>query len=133
MKQRIYKYFDEYHALWWLVLYTRRAMHKVRTKELSQVGISNEEAAVLLVSHILNSRATPAEISRWLLREPHSISSLLHRMETKGLVKNVKDLKRKNMIRVEPTAKGKQAYDESEKRHSIHRIISALNNEQRKH
>ena len=123
---------DEYHSLWWLILYTRRAMRKVRAKELAKLHISPEESGVLFLSQALGHDATPAEISRWLLREPHSVSSLITRMEKEGLVIKVKDLKRKNMLRVEPTSKGKRAYEESEKTHSIHRIISALSKDQRR-
>ena len=49
---------------------------------------------------VIGYRVTPAEISRRLLRESHSISQILNRMENKGLVRWVKDLERKNLVRL---------------------------------
>ena len=120
---------DQDYELWWLILQMRRAMYKARARELLQYGITPEEAAVLLVIQAIGWRATPAEISRWLLREPHSISGLLRRMEEKGLVKRVKDLDRRSLIRVTITAKGLEAYNQSTERGSIHRIVSAISKE----
>jgi len=94
-----------------------------------QYGITPEEAGVLFVIQAIGWRATPAEISRRLMREPHSISGLLRRMEGKGLVKRVKDLDRRNLIRVTITEKGLEAYNQSTKRGSIHRIVSAISKE----
>jgi DNA-binding MarR family transcriptional regulator len=101
-------------------------MYKARAKELFQYGITPEEAAVLFIVHAIGRRATPAEISRWLLREPHSTSGLINRMEKEGLVRKVKDLERKNMVRVAITKKGRQLHNQSSKRESIHRIMSSL-------
>ena len=121
---------DQDYELWWLILHMRRAMHKVRARELLQYGITPEESGVLFVIQAIGWRATPAEISRWLLREPHSISGLLKRMEKKGLLKRVKDLDRKNQIRVTITEKGLEAYNQSNNRDSIHRIVSAISKEE---
>jgi len=120
---------DQDYELWWLILHTRRAMYKARARELLQYGITPEEAGVLFVIQAIGRRATPAEISRRLVREPHSISGLLRRMKRKGLVKRVKDLERRNLIRVTITKKGREAYNQSTKRDSIHRIISSISKE----
>ena len=104
-------------------------MYKARTRELFQYGITPAEAAVLVIVQAIGEKATPAEISRWLFREPHSISGLLARMEKQGLVRKVKDLDRKNLVRVVITEKGQQAYQQSTKRESIHRIMSSLSEE----
>ncbi len=129
MNNRLYDP-DQYYQLWWLILHTRRAMSKVRAKELSQYGITPEEAAVLFVVQTIGYKATPAEISRWLLRESHSVSSLISRMEKKGLVRRVKDLDRRNLVRVAMTKKGEQAYNQAAKRESIHQIMSHLPEEE---
>ena len=121
---------DKDYALWWLIIHMRRTMYKARTKELFRYGIRPAEAAVLFIVQTIGYRATPAEISRWLIREPHSISGLLVRMEKKGLLRGVKDLERKNLIRVELTEKGQEAYRQSAKRESIHRIMSSLSGEE---
>ena len=122
---------DEEYKLWWLILHMRRAMRKARARELFQYGISPEEAAVLFITQTRGPRVTPAEISRCILREPHSTFGLLSRMEKKGLVKKVKDLDKKNLIRVVLTEKGRKAYYQSTKRESINKIVSSLSKEER--
>ena len=121
---------DKDYSLWWLVLHTRRAMYRAREKELFKHGITPEESAVLFSVHTIGQAVSPAEISRWLLREPHSTSGLLDRMQKKGLIRKVKDLNRKNLIRVAVTEKGQQAYQHSLDRESIHNILSGLSDEE---
>ena len=106
-------------------------MHKVRARELFRFGITPEEAAVLFVVSRIGDTATPAEISRWILREPHSISGLLERMRKDGLIDKVKDLDKKNLVRVVITEKGQRALQESYNRESIYRILSTLSLEER--
>ena len=106
-------------------------MYKARAGELSQYGITPEEAAVLFIVQAVGHRVTPAEISRWTLRESHSISGLLMRMEKKGLIKKVKDLDKKGRVKIVLTEKGQQTYHESLKRDSIREIMSCLSEEER--
>lgn len=105
-------------------------MHKIRAKELLRHGITPEQSAVLFVIHAIGFRATPAEISRCISREPHSVSGLLSRMEKEGLVERTKDLDRKNLIRISMTEKGKKAYQKTIKRDSIHNVMSCLSPEE---
>jgi len=53
------------------------------------------QAAVLFVVRNMKTAATPAEISRRLFREPHTVSELIKRMEKQGLVRKKKDLEKK--------------------------------------
>lgn len=50
----------------------------------------------------------------------------MNRMEKQGLVRKVKDLERKNMIRIVITEKGGQAYQRSREMKDIHKILSCL-------
>jgi len=117
---------DEDYAVWILLGQTREAMYKARQRELKRYNITPRQAAILFTIETLNNDGTPAEISRRLLREPHTVSELLSRMEQRGLVARVKDLDRKNMVRIVMTEKGREAYSQSTKRDSIHRIMSSL-------
>jgi DNA-binding MarR family transcriptional regulator len=54
-------------------------------------------------------------------------------MEKKGLVRKVKDLEKKNQVRVAMTEKGQQACEQASKRESIHRIMSSLNDSECEH
>ena len=121
---------DKDYDLWLLLGHTRDAIHKARQKELNKYDIFARQSAVLLSIQIIGDKATPAEISRLLLREPHGISEFLARMEKAGLVRKVKDLKRKNQVRVVVTKKGHDAYRQASKRESIHRIMSVLSEEE---
>ena len=47
-------------------------------------------------------------------------------MEKKGLIRKVRDLQRKNLVRVEMTEKGKQAYNNTAREESVRRIMTSL-------
>jgi DNA-binding MarR family transcriptional regulator len=100
-------------------------MVKAREKELREYGIALEQAAVCFYILAIGDKATPAQLSRWMLREPHTISAILSRMEQKGLVRKVKDLGG-NQLRVTLTDRGYKNFEQSTKKESIHRIMSCL-------
>ncbi len=122
---------DQDYKLWWLLEQARHTVFKARQKELNEHTLSAMQAVTLFTIKAIGHRATPAEISRWLNRESHSVSGLLSRMKKDGLVTKVKDLDRKNMVRVELTEKGQHAYKLSTQREVIHRIMSVLSEEER--
>jgi len=122
---------DQYYRIWVLLAQTREAMLKARQKELAPYNLSPRQCAVLFYLQAINGKATPAEISRGLFRESHTISEILSRMEKQGLLKRVKDLSRKNLVRVELTEQGREAYNRSARRESIHKILSVLSSEER--
>jgi DNA-binding MarR family transcriptional regulator len=107
-------------------------MSKAREKELGKLGVSCIQAAVLFNLQAIGDAATPAELSRRLVREPHTISGLLSRMEKQGLIRKAKDLPRKNMVRIEMTDKGKEIYDKSTQRLAMHEIMSILPENEKK-
>ena len=122
---------DEDYRLWVLCRQTYETMVRARAHELKQVGISPIQAAVLFILKATKAPATPAEISRWLFREAHSVSELINRMERKGLVRKARDLERKNLVRTVMTEKGEETYRRSSERKVIHRILSCLSPEER--
>jgi DNA-binding MarR family transcriptional regulator len=121
---------DRDNLLWSLLFLTKDIGPKAKNKELRQSDISSEQGAVLFIIQSMGDRATPAEISRWLLQRRHSIAGLLRRMEKDGLVRMTKDLDGKDMIRVTLTEKGKRIYHQIIKLRSIHQIMSSLTKEQ---
>jgi len=123
---------DEDFELWALLHQARDAIARARENELREADISMIKAAVLFFVKSIDGPATPAKISRYLFREPHTISGLLDRMESQGLVRRVRDLQRKNLVRVEVTEKGEDLYHKSrEKRKIISKIMSTLTREER--
>ena len=123
---------DQDFELWTLLHQARDAIARARENELRQADISMIKAAVLFFVKNLDEPATPAKISRYLFREPHTISGLLDRMEGQGLVRRVRDLQRKNLVRIELTEKSEEFYRKTrEKRKIIGRIMSTLTQEER--
>jgi MarR family transcriptional regulator, 2-MHQ and catechol-resistance regulon repressor len=66
-----------------------------------------------------------------MLHQPHTISAILDRMEKDGLVRRFKDMKRKSMVRLEITSKGRDLLLKSSSLKTIRKIISALSSEER--
>lgn len=122
---------DADYNLWLFLAQVRMVMLRARQMEVNRFGITASQASVLFVINALNNEATPAEISRWLFRHSQSISGVLNRMEQQGLVTRVRDLKRKNLVRVAMTEKGREIYGECTKRDSIHKIMASLSDELR--
>jgi DNA-binding MarR family transcriptional regulator len=123
---------DEDQDLWLLFTHTRYAIFRARELELQRYGITPEQVSLLFVVQALGKEAKPAALSRQLLRQPHTVSAIVERMEKRGLVNKVRDLDRKNLIRVAITDKGHKAFEQSTKRGPIHRIMGELNQEEKK-
>jgi DNA-binding MarR family transcriptional regulator len=123
---------EESYRLYILLAQTREGLYKARAKELRKYGISPRQSAVLFIVKSIGGNAIPAEISRRLFREPHSIAGILDRMEEQGLIKKSKDLERKNMIRVSITEKGEKVYLQCSKREAPGKLFSALSLRERR-
>jgi DNA-binding MarR family transcriptional regulator len=114
---------------WQLWITLRNAAHKtarIRNDELRKYGISFIQAAILYIVKNADVPVTPSEISRWMDREPQTITEILNRMHKSGLIHRVKDLAKKNQVRIELTQKGEQAYSNGSSLASIHSILSCL-------
>ncbi|MGD0855254.1 MAG: MarR family winged helix-turn-helix transcriptional regulator [Dehalococcoidia bacterium] len=105
---------------------------KVRERELLTQNLSATSAAILFLVDAMGKDVTPAKISRMLLREPHSVSGILMRMEKQGLIKRAKNMERKNLIRVTLTAKGENALKQAMKKEGVKHVLSKLTEEQRR-
>jgi len=117
--------------LWALLNQTHHAIWRARERELDDIGLSAIQAGVLFFVSTLEGPVTPAVLSRLLHREPHTVSGLLTRMEKQGLVRRVKDLKRKNQVRIVLTPKGKKAYEMQNKTGVINKIVGSLTQSER--
>jgi DNA-binding MarR family transcriptional regulator len=99
--------------LWAALIQAHDTMLRARQNELKGKNITMMQASVLFIAKSIDAPPTPAEISRWIFREPHTVSVLITQMEKQGLVRKVKDLDRKNLVRIEITEKGEEAYRRS--------------------
>ena len=123
---------DEAFRLWALLIRAKDTIFRARQRELSEADISPVQAAVLTIVKADSRKATLTRIVRWLFKHPHDVSMLIDRMQKEGLVRKMKDLERRNLVRVELTEKGQRAYDHAAKRVTIHRIISCLSGYERR-
>ena len=105
---------------------------KVRERELLPQNLSATSAAILFLVEAMGKDVTPAKISRMLLREPHSVSGILMRMEKQGLLKRTKNMERKNLIRITLTAKGENALKQAMKKEGVKHVLSKISEEQRR-
>ncbi len=128
---KFYSAEDEDQDLWFLLTHTRYAIFRAREKELQRYGVSPEQVSLLFVVQALGNKATPASLSRHILRQPHTVSALVDRMARRGLVKKVKDLDRKNLVRVKMTQKGKSVYSRLSERMATHDMMADLSEEER--
>jgi DNA-binding MarR family transcriptional regulator len=117
-------------GLWQILARTDHAVAKMRQKELHQYGITMNDSIVLFTVLRLKTLASPTNISRQLFWEPHTVSGQLKTMENKGLVRRVQELRRRNLIRVEITEKGLEAYRQSAYRKSTRKAMSVLTKEE---
>jgi len=112
----------------------RDVVAKARQWELRPVGINMVQAAVLYIVKATEGSATPAEISRRLLREPNTVFVVVNHMVAQGLLEKTKDLDNRHMARVSLTEKGEKALNEARaRRQKISRIMSCLSEEERIH
>ena len=91
-----------------LILQIRDLLMKIKNSELRKHGITIRQYAVLDIVNIMGNKITPSEISVRLLRQPHTISSLLIRMEKQGLVTRTKNPDIKSSVNIALTPKGLQ-------------------------
>lgn len=88
---------DKYFKTWMTIQRARHAIYLVREKELEPYGVSPEQASILHAVGVLGNNATPAEIARWIYRKPHTVSIIINRMLSRGLLKKSRDLPNKNL------------------------------------
>jgi DNA-binding MarR family transcriptional regulator len=115
---------DNDHDIWVLLDQAHFAVTRSRLLELAQYNLTKEQAQVLYVLKIRGGSATMNQIASFTLRQRHSVSTLVNRMEKAGLVKKVKVSKEK-VFKVIMTKKGKDRY-EGVTRESIEMIFSSL-------
>ena len=125
---------DRDYNLWWLLHQTRHVLSKVRNKELSRYGVTGRQAAVAFYIKVIaatEGEATPGKVAKWMLREPHTVSRILTRMEKDGLVNKSRSSGKKNEIYITLTEKGEQVHRQALKVEAFREIMSCLSEEER--
>lgn len=117
--------------IWILLNQASDAIARVRDLELSKIGVSLMQMAVLEVMKNIGVPATTAQVSRWLLREHHTIGALLDRMEKHGLVSCELDMNRRRRKLYVITKKGEEAYHQSRPSDVINSVLSSFNKKEK--
>jgi DNA-binding MarR family transcriptional regulator len=111
----------------WLRLETFTAvMERARNLELARIGLNIPQAGVLYCVKISKEPTTPMRLARMMHKQPHTVSALVHRMETQGLLTTKRDMKRKNWLRVSLTKKGEEALKQWVAASEVPDIMSCL-------
>lgn len=124
---------DRDYRLFTLLRQTADAATRSRDKELMKTGLTATAADCLFAMKAIGLEANPAQISRWMFRQSHSVSGLLNRLEASGYIKRTKDLpQRGDMVRVSLTEKGEGAFRACSSMEAVHSVVCTLSDEQRK-
>lgn len=116
---------DADFRLWRLLDHTRYAISRSREMELAVCGLTPEQAYVLDILQANHGRTTINDLSERTLRRHHTVSTLIGRMEGKGLLIKEKDAGDARQYRIVITDKGIALYKQI-KRQSIMEAFSVL-------
>lgn len=101
---------DSSFQTWILIQQAGDALALLRERKAEDTELSSVELQVLRTIKTFEEKEgkqpTPSDLGRWLIRRAHSMSTLISRMEKRGLVTRTHDKDRKNLIRVSITEKG---------------------------
>jgi len=120
------------YILWLLLPQATDSTLKARENELREFGLTRAKAAVLFILSVSEEPPTPSDIAHFVFREPHTIASLLTRMQKQDLILKVRDAGKKRQYRVYITDKGTQLYNKAKKMTSIRNIFSIFAKDEKK-
>jgi DNA-binding MarR family transcriptional regulator len=115
--------------MWVLLDNAHFAVARARLLELAQYELTKEQAQVLYVLQNNGGSATQAQIAEFTMRQHHSVSTLVNRMNKDGLVEKEKDPNGKG-FRINITQKGREKYRKVTQ-NSVKMIFSSLSPEER--
>ncbi|AII61501.1 MarR family winged helix-turn-helix transcriptional regulator [Dehalococcoides mccartyi] len=93
----------------------RILVYRVITKSFQPLGITPEQAIILVEVHNSSAPMTPTRLGKIIRRDAAAISRILSRMQKNGTILLMKDLEYKNLIRIELTPKGTEICEGVEK------------------
>lgn len=117
---------DHNYNLVMLLGLTVANIDKALQRQARVSGLTATEYSLLILVKELGDRAIPAELARILLRKPPAITTLLNRMEKRGIVKRKTHPDNKNSKIVVMTKKGQEALELAGQRHILDEIISGM-------
>jgi DNA-binding MarR family transcriptional regulator len=112
--------------VWSALNRARDSVIKARAVDLASHGLSAPETQILFLVHDAPQPPTPAELGRWALREHNTVSSLLRRMERKGLLLRKRDPDSQNRWRIGLTELGQSEWRWAMQISAIHEVMSGF-------
>jgi DNA-binding MarR family transcriptional regulator len=119
--------YESDYQLWVMMDHLRYLIFLARREELAGYGITPEQANILYVLRSNENSCTINEIMDYTQRKHNSISTLVNRMEKKGLV-NKKKASKGRKLNIELTVKGQELIKKM-KRDSFSQIFECLSEE----
>jgi DNA-binding MarR family transcriptional regulator len=89
---------------------TNEITYKAISEAVRRHGCTREQFEVLWACEVSARPVTPAELSRWTYRQPHSVVGLLNRMEKAGLIERKRNESGPKRTLVSPTQKGQKIF-----------------------
>lgn len=129
-KREIFKLDDRTRNLYALMSQTHDTIRSANELELDQYGVNEAQTRILFMLTQEKKGMTLNEMSRWILRKFNSISTLVNRMEKKGLVKKSKNLSN-GKVYIVMTPKGSELFERINER-AIYLIFTVLSEEEKK-
>jgi DNA-binding MarR family transcriptional regulator len=99
-------------STWTLLHQAYLLTYKYLDQIVSRLGVSQAQASVLLVLKGADEPLPLSRLARYLVQEAQSVTSLVDRLEARGLVKRVPDQRDRRVIHVELTPTGHEMFDE---------------------
>ena len=115
---------NDFFSVWMLLDFTKFSISRLRDYEVSGIGITPEQAAILQILVRRGGKSSIGDVAAAWMRRENSVLTLVRRMEKLGLVNIIKYEKRRELELV-ITDKGKEAYGEIT-RISIESVFSVL-------
>lgn len=117
--------------IWQLIAQTRAVLFKIRSRQLAVDKLNPIQIGILWSLMKNGGSITPGELGNESLKEPHTISSVLKRMELKKLIYKTRYANGKVIITITEDGKDLLEHVESQS-NPIHKIVSVLSDEESK-
>ena len=97
---------------WVLVTELYWMSYKLLERRFYHLGVSASQARVLAVLHFSKEPIKPSLVATLLFQEKHSITGILHRIESRGWVERLPDLNDRRAVGLQLTDKGREITEE---------------------
>ncbi len=114
---------------WSLLHQAYSLIYKNLDQAMTKAGISQAQASVLVVLKSVGRPLPLSRLARLLVQEAQSVTSLVDRLESRGLVRRVPDGRDRRVINVQLTPDGEALFEQiyPEARQGISEIFATLN------